>query len=672
MARSKFSFRQSWPLKRNQLGLALIVWLLTALVLSGCGDEPRPPVRSQVDLPGDPTATPPFPARGGPTTPTPTSDAARAFDSPPPLFPTNTPLPSSRPVDATATAGFLETNLTPTAVPTGQLAYVQAGNLWLIDDTGSNRRQLTDSADIGSDSVLSWSLARDRLVYVSRAAELWTVDLQGKRTLVFSATRSARLSAPAKLPPLPTVPQPETTTPRPNPPTPTAAPVRSGLQISSPVWSPDGRYVAFNFYAGESGLLAGSEVWIADLLTEKIILKKVGDGFGPGWSPDSRTLAYLSRGETRAGAPRPTINLTPPGTSLLPVTRGSNAEAAQPPAATTPPGPSPAALTPSPSQVAASPTSFIIRPGSTLQPSPNGSPSATPAPTPTPTPTLNLVALPSPTPTPTYPPVYLGSYAANKLLLYTVANGKTSTLLDSDKLPEAFIDVNNLLRSYVPVPLQAAWWSPDGRYIAFADRVSVVGVLAITAGSSPVIWTGLPQGYAVYDLDWLPRSDGVFYRFNNPYGDDSSRVALVTFSNVSGNAGASGDVTNRSLIKINILSGTQVSCPSLSPGGNYFSYYDGAVLVITRPDGSVVSSYSDSTCPAWSPFGRTFATIRKNSDGTIVLNSLDQAQPRLLLSARAVERVYWIRSDPSYLGGQPPVGNPVAPTALANPLTPRP
>ncbi len=647
----------------NWLTSSLAVWLLASVLLTACGEESRPPARANIELPGDATATPPFPARGGPPTPTATSSTALiGNNSPPPLFPTSTPPPQANPTtDFGATAGAASevARLTPTAIPTGQLAYIQAGNLWLIDDTGSNRRQLTESNDIGSDAVLSWNLLRDRLVYISRAGEMWALDLQGKRTLVFSPGRSAKVPTAVKLPPLPTAPiqTPENGTPRPAA---TPTPTRSGPVVSGAVWSADGRYVAFNYYAAESGTLASGEVWLADLLTDKIALTRIGEGFGPSWSPDSRTLGFLSRGEPRSGPPAPSPNLTPRGTSLLPPTRASNADPLAGPEAAVTPG--------------ITPTAFIIRPGSTLPPNAteNGLVTVNLPPTTTPTPTLNLVALPSPTPTPTYPPVYYGNYVANKLLLYNLGSRKISVGLESERLPDAFVDTTGTLRSYVPAPMQAVWWSPDGRYIAFADRLSIVGVIAVVGNSSPVIWTGSPQGFTTYELEWLPRSDGAFLRYGNPYSDDGSRVLLVSFTNPNNaGSGVNGDVTNRAIIRLDVLPGIKASCPALTPGGNFFSYYDGTALIITRTDGSIYSTFSDAQCPAWSPFGRNFATVRKGGDGALVLSALDQPQQRILLAARAIDRVYWLRSDPSYLGGQPAPAGP-APTAVPNPLTPRP
>ncbi len=94
-----------------------------------------------------------------------------------------------------------------------------------------------------------WNPARDRVVYIARNGELWSLDLQGKRLNVFAPVRSARLAAPVRLPPLPAPPPgslPEGTALR-------YPQTRGGLQVSPPVWSPDGRYIAFSFFIGDNG-----------------------------------------------------------------------------------------------------------------------------------------------------------------------------------------------------------------------------------------------------------------------------------------------------------------------------------------------------------------------------------------------------------------------------------
>jgi hypothetical protein len=666
--------------KQKRARWAVVCLLTLSLILAACGEENSPVAQAPAPAPNNAgtTPTPPFPGiRQDPTvTPTRESVALVPLETPgPALFPSPTraalpPAPTRANGEPTPTVvDPAIARLTPTAIPTGQLAYIQAGNLWLIDDTGGNRRQLTTTGDLNA-AGLAWSPLRDKLVYISRNGELALVDLSGKRTVLFTPGRSAQLSPPVKLE-LPTTPGAS----------PTPKPAATGLRLEKPVWSMDGRYIAFTYYQAETGALASGEVWLADVLTDKIAVSKVGNGFAPSWSGDGRSLAFVSRGEVKQGAPRPTAQPRPTGfpdtglpqgTPLLPPSRPpltSNANSenlsvnnqgfqtftptlAQTPTATGAPAQTTASGTPNPN---ATPTPVIvIRPGtSAATVTPFGQATATPTNTPIPTPTLDLVALPSPTATPTYPPVFLGSYLANKIQLYTTTNRTTKTLLESDKLPEAFTDVNNVLRSYVPAPLQAVWWSPDSRFIAFSDRFSVVGIITAATGA-PIIWTGDPEKFAVYDLDWLPRSDGAFVRYGRSDVPQESRLSLITFNNATAAAGAVGDVTNPKLIKLSSMPATEVSCPELSPGGNYYSYFDGRLVVVVKTDGSIYNSFDDTDCPAWSPFGSGFATTRRNGDGSIAITDFNQPQVnRSLLAARAVERVYWVRSDPLILGGQP-------------------
>jgi hypothetical protein len=641
----------------KRYALELAVLLLLSLVLSACGAEPTATLAPATPAPVlqvNPAETLPVTGRTVTAAPTVTSDVARVFDpptpTPPPLFPTNTALPASSAPNFTATAAVPDLNLTPVAtMPTGQLAFVQAGNLWLIDNTGANRKQLTESGDIATDSLIEWTPNFDRVTYLARNGELWMVDTLGKRSLVFSPGKTARLGNAANLPLLPTLPAGGNAT------NPNRAPVNPAIQpgrfLTDLNWSRDGRYLSFTYYSGEVGPLASGEVWLAEIIGDKAGLTRVGEGFSPTWSPDSRTLAFVTRGSVKQGLPpAPAATPVPVGTSLLPptvsFTRASEGQNGLLQEQQTTPGPgqtTPAVTSGTTvrntqgGSTGATPTPFILRPGGNT-PNPTGNNSSIPA---TPTPTLNLVALPSPTPTPTYPPVYTGTYQTNQLAIYSVGERKISALLESDKLPDAYIDLTNTLRSHVPAPFQSAWFSPDGRFVAFSDRFSVVGVIPL-GGGNPVIWTGSPKNYAVYDLEWLPRSDGAFVRFGNPYTTEFSRLSLLTFNNPLG-GGISGDVTNPKMVRISELPGQKVSCTNISPGGNFFSYFDGNILVITRSDGSVYKSFPDTECPGWSPLGRDFATINKNGSRSIVLTNLDQNQPHTIISTRAIERVFWLR-----------------------------
>jgi hypothetical protein len=644
----------------------LAAFLTLTLALGACGEQPTalpPPATSATNI-----QNPPPTATLAPTitpAPTATSDVPRAFTSPaptpPPIFPTATAAPTVKGPNFTATAAVPDLNLTPlpaNSATTGQLAFVQAGNLWLIDSNGGNRLQLTDNGDLASDSLILWTPTFDRVVYQARTGELWTVDTTGERNLVFAPGKTARLGNPANLPPLPTQTAGKTAA------TPNRAPVNPAVQAGKTItdlsWSPDGHFLAFTYYNGEQGPLNSGEVWVAEIISGKPALTRVAEGFSPTWGPDSRSLAFLTRPTIKQGNNLSGLNPTPIGTSLLPPTVSFTRSAGDdtgifqagqgtPNPADTPPAPGgtgeAAAPTPTTTELTplpGSPTPFILRPGGNPTPNP-GNQATNRATTPTPTATSNLIALPSPTPTPTYPPVYRGTYLANQVAVYSVADHRVRLLSDSDKMPDAFLDLTGALRSYVPAPFQAAWFSPDGRFVAFSDELSVIGIIPV-GGGAPITWTGSPQNFAVYDLDWLPRSDGAFVRWGNPYSTDTSRLSLITFNNPAGaGTGISGDVTNPKLVKISDLPGQKVSCASLSPGGQFFSYYDGTTLVITQSDGTVYKSYSDTECPVWSPFGRGFASVQKAGDHSIILTNLDQPAPKEIISTRAIERVFWLR-----------------------------
>jgi len=62
-------------------------------------------------------------------------------------------------------------------------------------------------------------------------------------------------------------------------------------QIVVPIWSPDGRELAFSQYTGS--LWNTGEVWVVGV--DDRTRHEIADGFDPAWSPDSQNLAYVTR-----------------------------------------------------------------------------------------------------------------------------------------------------------------------------------------------------------------------------------------------------------------------------------------------------------------------------------------------------------------------------------------
>src|SRR3989454_2971261 len=70
-----------------------------------------------------------------------------------------------------------------------------------------------------------------------------------------------------------------------------------GVALGVPVWSPDGRAIAFVSSRGNQGLTFG--VWVVD--SDGSNLRTIANpGLGPAWSPDGRSVYYSTRGGAAA------------------------------------------------------------------------------------------------------------------------------------------------------------------------------------------------------------------------------------------------------------------------------------------------------------------------------------------------------------------------------------
>jgi WD40 repeat protein len=213
----------------------------------------------------------------------------------------------------------------------------------------------------------------------------------------------------------------------------------------------------------------------------------------------------------------------------------------------------------------------------------------------------------------------------NGLAIMNVADRRENVVVLSGQVP-AYPSPDNNAYPTENTAIQLINWSPDGRTLAFSDRISYIGTIS-AIGGTPRMLFGQPRAFSLNKLFWIPDSTNALLVMWNSYPGD-----IRTLMGVLASPGV-----------INSAVSDRVSCPALAPNGTMLAYLSGDDTQIVRTDGITLGVISGGGCPNWSPDSTLLVTSRKASDGAIVLTNPKGQVVRLLLGTRAVEQVFWFK-----------------------------
>jgi WD40 repeat protein len=487
-----------------------------------------------------------------------------------------------------------------------ELSYLQAGDLWVISEKGTNKRQLTRTANLTPEKV-RWSPTGEKVAFIDAGNAVHVIELQdGKDTVYFRPSRNNQLAHYLE-------------------------------------WSPNGRYIAFEITATSSlettrpeydariELATKGEIWFVDAQSPTPNALKIADGFNFAWSPDSKYLAYPSRARRVAqidtsvapvavgtiAAPTPRSNpvfeigATPSpsaqatagrGTPAATTTRAANTTAS----ATTKASPPPVVISADRTPTAGSP---VVGIQSSVTPKPSVQP------------TVKTTV--SPTVAGYNPNRVFKAPFDNNLVVWEVSSRLNRTLAESGRLP-GYPAFDGSIYPVESTAVQTVAWSPDAKTVMFGDQISFVGSAGVV-DNSVRMWLGQPRNFALNKVFWLPDSSGTLMLWNNYAGEPRSYFGVLTTPGVL--ATAASDTIN---------------CPAMSPAGNLLAYASATDTLVVRPDGTTVGGLVGGGCPAWSPDGTQLIAPRRVTDGSLVMFTLDGKPARQLIGTRAVDFVFWI------------------------------
>jgi Tol biopolymer transport system component len=450
----------------------------------------------------------------------------------------------------------------PTLLANAQMGYLQAGDLWVSDERGGNRRQLTQSGTITADKVY-WSPLRDKVAVMDLRDGLALFDLAGRKLSLY----------------------------RPDP-------LSQTLNIAA--WSPDGRYLAFDMIVANrpsngnlpQSLATDGEIYLIDTqlpvansprldgTSQQIPPQRLASGFGFAWSPDGRQLAYATHARRLE-----VVEYVPLQSSATTSPTGATTKSSLPvgtPGVTTTP-------VKSISQVNATPFP-IIKPQRSATPETRTSPTANPY--------YNA-------------PRMLVPYD-NALAIMSIADRRENILFYSNQLPP-YPANDGAAYPTGGSAVQYINWSSDGRNLTFADKFSYVGVASV-AGGIPRMLYGQPRGFALEKTLWLTgANNALLLIWQNIPGEERELVGVLTAPGVIGSAIsdkmncaalsptgqqlAYWDSNDTMIIKLDGSTlGTVAggSCPAWSADGSFIATSrrgsDGSVVVVS-PTGQIMRQF---------------------------------------------------------------------------------
>ena len=253
----------------------LLVSLLLALALGACGDSlatatvaSNPPTATTA-----PTSAPATPTEVPPTAP----DTLPTITAAPTATPAPTDAPTAAPTQADPTATAVPDTATPvpaTAAPTqvatapakttaapanskSLLAYVESGDLYVINPDGTGRRSPAKGDDLKVVSTPDWSPDNSQIVV---AFSLGNGSPSFLQTIVMAGEGGKAFAQPP-----------------------------DGTSDSDPKWSPDGKTILFTRTTIAS---SHSELWLVD--SDGQNPRKLADGEYGSWSPDGQRVAFVT------------------------------------------------------------------------------------------------------------------------------------------------------------------------------------------------------------------------------------------------------------------------------------------------------------------------------------------------------------------------------------------